>query len=1248
MADHAKDYNLLFGVFALQLRKIDANGLAEFAAAWAADPSRSLSERLVEAGILKVVDCDLIDNLINQAVQENHGDLGATVADVVGISDEDFELKETILAISNDAATRPSVGRGIRDLSELIKSTGVEESQGRYMWQSEHAKGGMGKVYIVHDSYLGRDIALKELLPHIMEGIEQEQLSPDASVTAHSMAARFIQEARISGKLEHPSIVPVYEMGRRNDGTLYYTMKYVKGRSLAEAINDAKTMRDRLRLLPHYLDLCHAIAYAHSCGVIHRDIKPDNVMIGEFGETVVIDWGISKIKRKTDDSEGRTPVSFGHLKHDGSDLTTTVYGDTMGTPKYMSPEQALGELDDIDERSDVYALGIVLYEILTSKTPFEDGSVMTVMGRIVNETPDPVTNQNPEIPPELSAIVDRAIAKKRLNRYQSAKELAEEIQRYQSGALVGAYRYHYYEIVRKFVRRNVPILATGAAAVLALVVFGVYSYVSIYRAEQEAITAKVATERALDDAEDGLYYASIQLAAHRLSEGNEGLARAALNQSPKHLRNWEWGYLLKRAYPERFLGTIVEPPAFDDQKTAAENWNGSTGQLEWSLDGHQAEVNSIAFGPRGSRIITAAGDSTARIWDSKTGKQVLLLGKEGDLVQSANFSEDGTRIVTSSTYTSTVEIWDATIGEQLVSLDGHTLPINQARFDRARSRVLTVSSDNTAKIWDAASGAEIRTLVGHAGMVMDGYFTGDGKRVLTASIDGTLRQWDVETGEFEEIGRWEGNEEITTVQMCSTSQSALFGFRDGTSGLLKTEPNGQLLLEGGRVGKMDYAGFSNDESAVIAPQKDRGAIIFDADTGKVIAHIGREQGRLLSAVFSPDGSRVITGGTDGTVKIWMPGHIPTPGLLRGHEDIVYRGGFSPDGQYAITSSFDGTAIVWDAVTNAIAAQLSGHDSELISAFYSPDGSIIQTSTQTEKKLWNAGTFNEIEVEFTGPQTGQPLRTGGIRTEYTLVIQALIKNPIGPLSVLTSGGNGTQAFLWKMSTGQLVGEYGDKDSVTTLLALSPDTKKIVTSYNSGELIVWDVATAEELVRARNHKGNVSSLEFSADGLRVLSSSTDRTARIWNAETGKDEVEFVGHSSLIVMSRFSPDETLVVTASGDGTAKIWDALSGEELHTLAGLVGSVINAVFSPDGSRILTMSLETASLWDLQGRELATWTADADGLFTHVSWSPDGRHILACYRDGKAMIWDSVSWNELENRGTETDTLDDLVSRWAEK
>ncbi len=214
---------------------------------------------------------------------------------------------------------------------------GLRETSGRYIRERRYSSGGMGRILIVYDTVLERDVALKELLP--------ERLA-DNSGSGPGPLSRFVQEGKITGQLEHPGIVPVYELGQRTDGSVYYTMKFVRGRSLEDAIMDAKTLKERMELLPHFVDLCQAVAYAHSRGVIHRDIKPSNVMVGAFGETVVIDWGLAKIrgpaetKRSTDETIASSPVRVS-TPLDRPDSKTEI-GSVMGTPDYMSPEQALG------------------------------------------------------------------------------------------------------------------------------------------------------------------------------------------------------------------------------------------------------------------------------------------------------------------------------------------------------------------------------------------------------------------------------------------------------------------------------------------------------------------------------------------------------------------------------------------------------------------------------------------------------------------------------------------------------------------------------------------------------------------------------------------------------------------------------------------------------------------------------------------------------------------------------------------
>jgi serine/threonine protein kinase len=264
---------------------------------------------------------------------------------------------------------------------------------------------------------------LKELLPG--KAVTAGE-TPSAAGRAKDVAARFLREAKITGLLEHPSITPVHELGRRVDGTLYYTMKFVQGESLEKAIQESSGLNERLRLLPHFIDVCNAIAYAHSRGVIHRDIKPSNIMLGEYGETVVVDWGLAKVKQASPTEEGDTDDSAAVPIDDTGDAETMA-GEVMGTPAYMSPEQARGDLKSVDERSDVYSLGAVLYTILTGQAPYAGENAADVVEGVVHREPRPLVADR-KIPRRLRDICRKAMRKEPRSRYGSATDLAEAVQ----------------------------------------------------------------------------------------------------------------------------------------------------------------------------------------------------------------------------------------------------------------------------------------------------------------------------------------------------------------------------------------------------------------------------------------------------------------------------------------------------------------------------------------------------------------------------------------------------------------------------------------------------------------------------------------------------------------------------------------------------------------------------------------------------------------------------------------------------
>ena len=422
-----RDRNLLFGIFVVQLKQVTPTQLMEVAAAWAVEPECDLSHRLVEGGHLTERNRQLLSDLVDQAVRAHDGNATVALEAFGGEEQVHRSYRGSIVLIGSEGVSR-ATDRAI-DQAEADPDSvpAVQETPGRYTDITEHGRGGMGRVLLVQDQHLGRDIALKELLP--LPGAKTDEPTPVRLSGPHM--ARFLQEARITGQLEHPSVVPVYELGHRKDGTLYYTMKLVRGKTLAEAIRQCGSLKERLKLLPHFVDLCQAIAYAHSRGVIHRDIKPSNVMVGEFGETVVLDWGLAKAKDRKDihaDGLAKTlkVMNFG----DEADLQKTQYGSALGTPVYMAPEQAKGELDQIDERSDVYSLGAVLYELLALQTPFAGLSVRQTLHHVVHEEPKPIRSIDPDVPMELVQICERAMRKDPEERYESAQVLAEKVQNY--------------------------------------------------------------------------------------------------------------------------------------------------------------------------------------------------------------------------------------------------------------------------------------------------------------------------------------------------------------------------------------------------------------------------------------------------------------------------------------------------------------------------------------------------------------------------------------------------------------------------------------------------------------------------------------------------------------------------------------------------------------------------------------------------------------------------------------------------
>ncbi len=359
-----------------------------------------------------------------------------------------------------------------------------ERLDGRYIVIDELGHGGMGRVLRVRDERLRREVALKCLLS------EDGGAGSNRDSSASTRLRRFQREVQLSGQLEHPSIVPVHDLGG-DEAHPYYTMRYVRGRSLAEALREDPTPAGRLRLLPHFLDVCNAMAFAHDRRIIHRDLKPANVILGSYGETMVIDWGLAKVQGEKDDSDRRLAEELRQIQT--ADDSQTVFGAALGTPAYMAPEQALGRLDEIDHQSDLYSLGAMLYELLTGFPPFSGGHPHRVMLRVVEEPLTPVRTRAPDAPPELAAIAEKALQKDKRLRYASCAELAADVTAWLSGGKVSTYAYSNWELVRRFVRRNR--LAVSAALIVLLALVGTAAFMTRAWRQESAARARAQTAR---------------------------------------------------------------------------------------------------------------------------------------------------------------------------------------------------------------------------------------------------------------------------------------------------------------------------------------------------------------------------------------------------------------------------------------------------------------------------------------------------------------------------------------------------------------------------------------------------------------------------------------------------------------------------------------------------------------------------------------------------------------------------------
>jgi WD40 repeat protein/serine/threonine protein kinase len=1081
----------------------------------------------------------------------------------------DAELRarlEELLQAHREAGSflqEPSASQGA-----TVDAPPVQEQPGMviglYKLLEQIGEGGMGTVWMAQQIEPVKRLVAVKLIK--------------AGMDSRQVIARFEAERQALALMDHANIARVLDAGTTGAGRPYFVMDLVRGVPITRYSDEHRlTPRQRLEL---FIPVCQAVQHAHQKGIIHRDLKPSNVLVALYdGKPVpkVIDFGLAKAA--------------------GQSLTektlVTGFGAIVGTLEYMSPEQAEVNQLDIDTRSDIYSLGVLLYELLTGSPPFSRKELtpggMLEMLRVIREKepakpstklstaeglPTLAANRGTEpakltklVRGELDWIVMKALEKDRSRRYETANSFAADIQRYLSDEQVLACPPSAWYRFRKFARRNKRILATVGVIALALVLGMAISMWQAIRATDAERLARANYQTAEEQrqaarTQEGLAkeQRGIAVEHERIAKEQASLARRRFYASQISLAHQAW----EAGNPARVLELLEGlRPKFDEPDLRTFEWYylwrlcHPGRQLNWR-PGQGGHVG--VFSPDGRTL--ASGGGNIKLRDAATGEERATFQQTAVICLA--FSPDGATLGAGSWnhWEATLKLWDVATGRERAPLPGDV-----------RSTVVSVAFSHDGRtfaagthagdvfFWDMATRKLKRQFQPHKNSAVIAFSPDDKMLVTTSDWGGVVKVWDVAA---------------------------------------RSPP---VILETKRA---LCVAFSSDGRTVAAGTAAGEVNLWDVPTRKRKAALQGHRGNVWRVAFSPDGQTVATAGRDRIVRLW---DVAT-GKLRAsqaHGRGVPSVAFAPDGKTLAAGSG-----LWDMVTTPNPSVLQ-HTAAVHSVAFSTDGKSLVATGDFPAKVWDVGTGQEratFAVAGAGALSPDratfacrgPDQTVKLRDAKTGIERATLRGPghgitcfaFSPDSRTLASGSASQSGrgpgpvnLWNVSTqklqatlvpAQVAAVHG---GTVSSVAFSPDGKTLATGSQFNRVRLWDIASGrEEAVLQEHGDSSVWSIVFSPDGKTLAAGNSQGTVRLWEVCSGRQLPGFFrGHTDAIRALAFSPDGLTLATGSDDSTARLWDVTTGQERLTLSGHRGSVNAIAFAPDGKTLATGSADGAvKLW----------------------------------------------------------------------